>query len=119
LRDRGNIKWTGFLIPEHREMLKHLYEVNQHMVEKPLLDEQKFDELNEVIHKAMAESKPLNITFYEKGFLKEFQGYIIRLDNVNKTVYFGDINEDRTLRISIKDIVNLEIDWNGTLPIQE
>ncbi|RAK15460.1 YolD-like protein [Anoxybacillus vitaminiphilus] len=59
MRDRGNIKWTGFLIPEHREMLKHLYEVNQHMVEKPLLDEQKFDELNEVIHKAMAESKPL------------------------------------------------------------
>jgi hypothetical protein len=67
----------------------------------------------------MAESKPLNIIYYEKGFLKEFQGYIIRLDNMNKTVYFGDMNECRTQRISIEDIVNLEIDWSGTLPIQE
>jgi hypothetical protein len=119
IRDRGNIKWQGFMLPQHSEMLKHLYEIEQHMIEKPVLDEQKLEQLNKAMLLAMSEKKPLHISFYKDGFLKEFQGYIIRLDNVNKTVYFRDINDDHTQRISIEDIVNLEIDWNGTLHIQE
>jgi hypothetical protein len=30
-------------------MLQHLYEVEQHMTEKPILDEQKLEEQNETI----------------------------------------------------------------------
>jgi hypothetical protein len=41
IRDRENIKWQGFFLSEHREMLQHLYEVEQYMIEKSILDEQK------------------------------------------------------------------------------
>jgi hypothetical protein len=40
-KGQGKHKLQGFMLPEHREMLQHLNEVEQHMVEKPILDEQK------------------------------------------------------------------------------
>jgi hypothetical protein len=119
IRDRGNIKWQGFFLPEHKVMLQHLYEVEQHMVEKPILDEQKFEELNETILLAMSEKKTLHVSFYKDGFIKEFYGYITRTDHITKTVYFENLNEGYTMRIPFGDIVDLQIDWKGELPMKE
>ncbi|GGF15217.1 hypothetical protein GCM10010954_12290 [Halobacillus andaensis] len=35
--DRGKIKWTSLMLPEHVEMVKETYK-EQNKVEKPLLD---------------------------------------------------------------------------------
>jgi hypothetical protein len=62
MRERGNIKWQGFMLPQNREILQHLIEVEQHMIEKPILDEQNFEELNETIFLSMENKKPLYVT---------------------------------------------------------
>ncbi|WP_052131400.1 YolD-like family protein [Planococcus sp. CAU13] len=38
IKDRGNIKWQGLMLPEHIQMLREWYEEDQH-VPRPDLDE--------------------------------------------------------------------------------
>ncbi|MGD7045763.1 YolD-like family protein [Jeotgalibacillus proteolyticus] len=41
--DRGTIKWTSLMLPEHVEMVKEIYK-EQNKVDKPLLDEQQIQD---------------------------------------------------------------------------
>ena len=65
LRDRGSIKWVSMMLPEHVELIKEYHE-GLDKVKKPVLDEQKYDELNnKVIRDAMEENKLLQFFFYQ------------------------------------------------------
>jgi hypothetical protein len=119
IHDRGNIKWQGFILPEHRELLQHLYEVEQHMIEKPILDEQKWEELNETLLLAMEDKKPLYITYFEEGFIKKFYGYITRTDYLTQSIYFRNLEKEDTRKIAFANLVNLEIDYTGKLPVED
>lgn len=47
-RDRGRIKWVSMMLPVHVKLLRE-YNESLDKVEKPVLDEQKYEEFNEVI----------------------------------------------------------------------
>ena len=47
-RDRGSIKWSSLMLPEHKERLSAWYK-EQEYVTKPELDEQKWEEINRLL----------------------------------------------------------------------
>ena len=53
-------------------------------VEKPVLDEQKYEEFNEVICRAMEENMTLQFTYYQKGEMKKLVGNIHYIDQLKR-----------------------------------
>lgn len=63
IRDRGRIKWTSMMLPEHVKMLRDWTREDEDEKEK-LLDEQQLEQLNETIMEAMEFNRPVTITYY-------------------------------------------------------
>lgn len=69
LRDRGTIKWTSMMLPEHVKQLKQdLLDVSK--TGKPSLDEQQIEELDILVSEAMALNKELNLSSLKRKALK-------------------------------------------------
>lgn len=77
MKDRGAIKWSAMMLPEHKKLLEKFY-AEQEWVEKPILDEQKCEEINRVLLLAMGENKPVEIVFYREHNLQVVEGIITK-----------------------------------------
>ncbi|MDE5412137.1 MULTISPECIES: YolD-like family protein [Alkalihalobacterium] len=64
IKDRGNIKWTAMMLPEHVGLLRELKKELTYQ-KKPQLDEQQLLEMNEQICEGMANNASLIFTYYE------------------------------------------------------
>ncbi|PRR89513.1 YolD-like family protein [Bacillus atrophaeus] len=64
LRDRGTIKWTSMMLPEHLLQLKQdLLDVSK--IKKPSLDYQQIEEMGIFVSEAMSLNKELKFKLYE------------------------------------------------------
>jgi len=75
IHDRGAKKWTAMMLPEHKRMLRYLFE-EVHRKEKPSLDEQKHEQLNYMLQKAMNAREIIEITYYENGRFRRIKGVV-------------------------------------------
>lgn len=66
IRDRGTIKWTAMMLPEHVKLLKDWMEEDKYQA-KPELDEQQLEEMNELFCEAMTTGSEVTITYYDKN----------------------------------------------------
>jgi hypothetical protein len=66
IRDRGRIKWTSMMLPEHVKMLRDWAKEDSYEQRKEL-DEQQLEELNMTIREAMETGADVTITHYEKN----------------------------------------------------
>jgi hypothetical protein len=105
IHDRGAKKWTAMMLPEHKKMLSRLYE-ELNFKEKPIIDEQQYEQFNQMMQQAMAKTQMMDITYYVNGDFKHIRGMI---RDVN--VYKGELNilgEEREVHfLSLKDIVHI------------
>lgn len=76
LRDRGRIKWTAMMLPEHVRLLREWKEEGGHR--KPIeIDEQQHEEWHYVISQSMTDHMQLLIRYSERTRSKEEAfGYI-------------------------------------------
>ncbi|WP_079509644.1 YolD-like family protein [Mesobacillus jeotgali] len=65
IRDRGRIKWTSMMLPEHVKMLRDWAQEDEYENEKQL-DEQQLEQLNETILEAMEYNRPVSITYFRQ-----------------------------------------------------
>ncbi|WP_419881279.1 YolD-like family protein [Peribacillus sp. B-H-3] len=65
IRDRGKIKWTSMMLPEHVKMLRE-WEKEDTYEEQAALDEQQLEEMNMVMGEAMETGRTVTITHYGK-----------------------------------------------------
>ncbi len=79
IRDRGNIKWTSMMLPEHVKLLRDWSEADAYQ-EKPELDEQQLEQFNETICRAMEEHAELIFTYYKDHFFHTCSGYVHYID---------------------------------------
>ncbi|CAH0345632.1 YolD-like family protein [Bacillus sp. CECT 9360] len=108
MRDRGSIKWTAMMLPEHKKMLADLYEEQKH-VTKPKLDEQKLEELNDIMRVALGHTLNVKVTFYRHHRFHSVSGQIAKINKLVKVIWvMDDSGEDH--HISFEDILNIEID---------
>lgn len=85
IRDRGEKKWTSIMIPEHVKMLRDLWD-EQKLVEKPILDEQAFEQIGIVIMDSLKHTIDIKLTYWKNGRFEEVIGVVGRVDMQIKQV---------------------------------
>ena len=106
IRDRGTIKWTAMMLPEHVTLIREMAEELQRKP-RPELDSQKLEEMNELLSEAIAEHHPIVLTYYESGEYRHVVGHIHYFDELNKRLHVIDFFEER-LRLSLVDVVDVQ-----------
>ena len=107
IRDRGSKKWVSMMLPEHVKLLKE-YNESLLKIEKPILDEQKLQEFNEIICEALKSNLPLQFTYYHKGAIKILVGRIHAIDSFQRELRIMGLTND-IQPLFLEDI--LEIDY--------
>lgn len=85
-QDRGIIKWAAFdALNGFNSMLKEMkHKLGK--IDKPILSEDDFDNMNSVIKQAITENLEVVISFYEDGYSKTTFGKIKKLDFNSKQI---------------------------------
>jgi hypothetical protein len=104
-RDRGTIKWTAMMLPEHVKMLRE-HQNGLNYGRKPVLDEQKYEEFNETICMAMEDNSLLEFTYYQKGETKQLAGHIHYVDELKKQLRVID-QRAKVQFLNIADIIDI------------
>jgi hypothetical protein len=105
IRDRGNIKWTSMMLPEHVKLLRDWKE-EERIQKKPELDEQKLEEMNETINEAMAYNQTLSFVYFEDYEYRILIGHIHYADSVRKELRIVDEFGDRH-DLKLEDILDI------------
>jgi hypothetical protein len=99
INDRGAKKWaTSFMLPEHVAMLSKMVE-EQKLVEKPILDEQEFEQIGMVIMDSLNHTLPVKVTYWQDGKFKIRTGIVDSVDMLIKEVKLELLNGDVTIAI--------------------
>ena len=73
IKDRGKIKWTPFMLPEHNKEINKLYrEMNN--IEKPVLDEQQLERLDALVKEAIRDQFTVKLVYCEGKRLLNLEG---------------------------------------------
>ena len=86
---RGMKKWMPFNALEHYDDYIHsVYEI-RNRIEKPILSEEQIEELNESLVKYNHDE--VEVTYFKQGEIKKIQGFINKIDTVNKSITISNI----------------------------
>ncbi|MFX3672853.1 MAG: YolD-like family protein [Paenisporosarcina sp.] len=75
MRDRGSIKWTAMMLPEHTAQLREDV-ANYNKVERPQLDEYDLQTLHEEIERAIISKAETKTTTWRDGEFSHIRGVI-------------------------------------------
>jgi hypothetical protein len=92
VHDRGSIKWTSLMLPEHVELLKRIWDEDKKVV-KPCLDEQELEVLNNRILEAYHQKQLIQINYYQDNQLLEIYGMVKKIDPLNQLVLIKDLTK--------------------------
>ncbi|RNA67097.1 YolD-like family protein [Alteribacter keqinensis] len=106
LRDRGTIKWTSLMLPEHVGMLNTWFEGTKKQP-RPELDEQQWEEIGQTVCEGMAFHSELVFTFWEDGFFYQVSGYAEHVNTHKKLLYIRDKEEEQHV-IPLKNIIDVK-----------
>ncbi|MBM7552248.1 YolD-like family protein [Thalassobacillus pellis] len=107
-RDRGTIKWTSLMLPEHVQLVKELWKEDER-VEKGIIDEQKAVEIDFLIQRAMNDNLTVEITYHD-GFEHQYQkGKINSICTFRKRLHGMDANTRDIFSIDLNDIIDITI----------
>ncbi|MED3551149.1 YolD-like family protein [Cytobacillus praedii] len=103
IRDRGRIKWTSMMLPEHVKLLRDWAEEDRHE-HKREIDEQALESMNDCISEAMEYGKAVTLTYYQHKNYRLVIGNIHYWDEINHKVHivdrFGEVHQIRTSEIA-------------------
>ncbi|MBN6888330.1 YolD-like protein [Cytobacillus horneckiae] len=106
IRDRGNKKWVSMMLPEHVKMLRE-YDESHRKLAKPILDEQKYEQFDEMIAQAMEYHLPLRFTLLQKGERNEVIGHVHYVDGLKEELRVID-EALKPVSLKLADIINIE-----------
>lgn len=89
IRDRGKIKFTAFMMPEHVHLLKETI-VEENKAQKPLLDEQAIEEFELIVCEAIALNNQINIEVFNNGFLNAIKGKVHFINHLKRQLILQD-----------------------------
>ncbi|KHD86386.1 hypothetical protein NG54_03505 [Heyndrickxia ginsengihumi] len=93
IRDRGNKKWVSLMLPEHVEMIKQI-NIDLDKQEKPILDEDKIQELETRVSYSMKCNLPIDFKIWIDGFEKHISGHVQSIDHIQKRFKLRDMNDN-------------------------
>lgn len=88
-RDRGNIKWTAMMLPEHVAELRNWMGEDE-LTERPILNEWDLQLFQEEIEIAYKSKSSIRLTYWREGYLKRDYGTIISIDMSSRSLMLDD-----------------------------
>lgn len=79
MRDRGNIKWTSMMLPEHQELLNEMWRQKE-WKEKPILDEHLLTEINVDLQMALQHDLTIEIEYFKDQDYHKIKGKLLGVD---------------------------------------
>lgn len=79
LKDRGTIKWTALMLPEHVKLLREWNKEDDYQLPKEK-SEWELEELQQTIQYAASAKKPLSLSIWNNQYWVYEQGIITALD---------------------------------------
>ncbi|MDE1449944.1 YolD-like family protein [Bacillus licheniformis] len=116
LKDRGTIKWTAMMLPEHVGLLREL-ESSQDKVKRPVLDMSQIEDMQMVISEAMELNNPVQFSVFkplpmlngpETGEIVQIEGHIHYINQLRELFHVVDSKGDTSL-IKFGDVVGVEM----------
>ncbi|WP_337020010.1 YolD-like family protein [Oceanobacillus massiliensis] len=105
VNDRGTIKWTAMMMPEHIQMLNEYWETVEYK-DKPLLDEQELNEINSKLQMAIQDDLSIEVKYYKDFDFQMVKGKLFKLDSINNVLIFQ--NTDRN-KVKFSDIIDVTL----------
>lgn len=108
-KDRGNLKWIPFLMPEHKALLYEYYKEKQ-KIPMPEMDEQMMFVYEEVINEALFNGNQIKITYYDNisGDIKFCKGYVQKIDYLERCVKLLG-KQTNTGKVAFERIIGIEL----------
>ncbi|HCV5885503.1 TPA: YolD-like family protein [Staphylococcus aureus] len=101
---RGMIKWAPFAtLPEQFETIQQ-YIIDQNKITRPVLSDDQLAELNIRLHEALQYAQPVEVKFYNNGFVDSVRLTIYRIDAINYEIDGYVYNQQQRQKISIFDM---------------
>ncbi|WP_077326582.1 YolD-like family protein [Virgibacillus siamensis] len=105
--DRGTIKWTSLMLPEHVELLKDMWQEDQ-QVTRPELDMQELELLNEALILANKRQDKVVLTIFRDRNIHKKSGVIRKLDKLHRRIrLYSDAGSYET--VPFHEILDIEI----------
>jgi hypothetical protein len=105
INDRGNKKWSSMMLSKHTKALSQLWDDALHDVKKPMLEEDKINELNDIIQRSLEHYEPVTLSWCKDGHIHTARGVVVKYDSYSYSLKLRD-NEDRIHTIKASDIVD-------------
>lgn len=104
---RGMIKWAPFAtLPEQFETIQQ-YIIDQNKITRTVLSDDQLAELNIRLHEALQYAQPVEVKFYNNGFVDSVRLTIYRIDAINYEIDGYVYNQQQRQKISIFDILDI------------
>ncbi|HEH8408440.1 TPA: YolD-like family protein [Staphylococcus aureus] len=104
---RGMIRWAPFAtLPEQFETIQQ-YIIDQNKITRPVLSDDQLAELNIRLHEALQYAQPVEVKFYNNGFVDSVRLTIYRIDAINYEIDGYVYNQQQRQKISIFDILDI------------
>ncbi|MUK89169.1 YolD-like family protein [Ornithinibacillus sp. L9] len=104
MHDRGSIKWTSMMMPEHIQMLRDL-DKQYHYKQKPVLDDQELQEINNKLLLAIHNNLTVAVKYYKDHDYHYVTGKLKKIDAIEKYILFEDFT-----KINLHDVLDVQID---------
>lgn len=106
IKDRGTIKWTSMMLPEHVQSLKNAL-VDEQRIEQPILDEQAIEEFELIICEAMESNETLNVEVFDNGFTNTLRGTVHYINTMKSQIILQD-DKGYFHHIPFSNLVNIQ-----------
>jgi broad-specificity NMP kinase len=93
IRDRGRIKWTAMMLPEHVKMLRDWVKEDGYEQKKEL-DEQQLEYMNDILSEAKEVDRKVTITHFRNLTYEMVIGKIYHWDEINRKLRIMDQFEE-------------------------
>jgi len=111
IRDRGTMKWTAMMLPEHLKLLKEWKQ--ESYVELPReLAEWELEELQQSIERAVIKNKNIMLTVRENANYLQWSGVIQAIDEENQWLILETITNTKHIPLRKIYAAHLEDDYN-------
>jgi len=107
IRDRGTIKWTSMMLPEHVKMLRD-WKIEQTYENKREVDEQLLDEMNFQLHQAIHEDRAVTITYYKNHHHYQVNGKISKINLLENRIAVKEDAEEY-MELSLTNVVDVKL----------
>ncbi|ERG68029.1 YolD-like family protein [Exiguobacterium chiriqhucha] len=105
-RDRGELKWTPFLMPEHKALLTKYYKEIQR-IEMPNIDEQVLSIYENVLNDAIFSGDVVEVKYVEEREMRRFKGFVHRTNYMERTVELAN-QRDGVIQVPFEAIIYVE-----------